>query len=178
MSALDIALIGVVGTLVSAVIAAALSGFFLLWHQRNQGRDQMRAAARAVLSEMLANAKLACHAASVVQPQIPFESAGRFSRAAWSEQLPLVAQLLNWDSLTKVRGAYDSGSAIFGSVGYDLVCSAPAEHACELQELFVGVGKEFLTAIESFVLAGLLNENETANLKADLAGLRQRIASS
>jgi hypothetical protein len=167
--------------LASAVIGALLGGYFLLRQQRNQRCDEMRAAARAVLSEMLDNAREAAFAQGLVMPPLPFTASDRFSRATWSEQLPLVAQLLNWQALLKVRRAYNSGSTVFRLVESGIKSSADQANTrritTELKDLLVGVAQEFEESLKLFPLGLLLNGEERTDFDSELVKLRDEIES-
>ncbi len=141
----------------------------------------MRAAARAVLSEMLDNAREAAFAQGLVMPPLPFTASDRFSRATWSEQLPLVAQLLNWQALLKVRRAYNSGSTVFRLVESGIKSSADQANTrritTELKDLLVGVAQEFEESLKLFPLGLLLNGEERTDFDSELVKLRDEIES-
>lgn len=137
----------------------------------------MYAAARAVLREMPSNVRGAAFAEGLVLLPIPFDAHDRFSRITWSEQLPLVARLLNWRALLKVRGAYDSGSTVFRLAASGIKSSADQANArqmtTELKELFIGVAKEFEEGLKLFPLGRLLNSEERADFDSELRKWRE-----
>lgn len=74
-------------------------------HWRN-GQRNRRAAARAVLAEMFANADRALSAEST----FVFHE---FLDGAWRTQLPLVAEFLSWPNLKTLVNAYDAAARAY-----------------------------------------------------------------
>ncbi len=99
-------------TILSAIVGAFIGGVFVLFAQYKQRQDELKAAARGLLAEMMNNTNLALRgimSAPVTYPE-------HFSIEVWTGQLPLVAQLLSWTDLDKIRDAYDIQSSVLETV--------------------------------------------------------------
>ena len=79
-------------------LAGAILGFFgSLYIQRRSAKETRRAAGRALLAELVGNYE------SLKVHERPPEG---FSRTVWDAQLPLIAQLLEWDELRLIATPY------------------------------------------------------------------------
>lgn len=160
--------------LLGALIGFTGSVVLYLWDRR----ARRRGAGRAVLAEMMANARWALN----LKGQGLSEG---FGDQAWASQLPLIAQFVPWLDLQKLVRAYDSAGRLSKQ-------TASLELKDRLNpnwnEVALGLAKEFSEAIEGLyrrvlrshdmsIFTAQLNEFDTKLKKAqDNEAVRKRQA--
>jgi hypothetical protein len=97
-------------TLLGAVVGALIGSSFLVLSQWQEARERRIAAARALLIEVIENARLAHDMVAPDQQQKPFPQSGPnpgfFNRQVWDSQMPIVAQILDLPGLKRTADAY------------------------------------------------------------------------
>lgn len=120
--------------LLGAFIGFAGSVVLYLWDRR----ARQKGAGRAVLAEMMANARWALN----LKGQGLSDG---FSDQAWASQLPLIAQFVRWPDLEKLTQAYDSAARLSKqTAGLELKDRLNPDW----NETALGLAKEFRDAIE------------------------------
>jgi hypothetical protein len=147
-----------VSTIIGAIVGGFIGGVFVLVAQYNQRQDELKAAGRGLLAEMMNNANLALRgimSAPVTYPE-------HFSIEVWTGQLPLVAQLLSWTDLDKIRDAYDIQSSVLETI--NATAKATAERnfnhaALIMADGFGALANRLVTAIVPLADAVLANDD-------------------
>jgi len=124
------------GNFFAAIAGAIVGGGFVVLAQWWQRQSERRAAGRALLIELMGNAKQALHAAKTMRDLMPVRAGERvapdkskldlelvqrllreaYSSRVWSEQLALLADRFDWPSLNYCLSAYADAAVYFQSV--------------------------------------------------------------
>jgi hypothetical protein len=98
---------GLLSGFFGAILAVILSYFGALQLQRREQRSRQRGAGRALVAELETNRRAVEKLARDLSPAKALsDSAVSYSDGVWREQLPLVAQLLDWNQLQMAARGY------------------------------------------------------------------------
>jgi hypothetical protein len=164
-----------IGNLLSGFVGAVVGVIGLLYVQHRTQAEARRAAGRAVLAEMFTNADRALSAKSTLVLH-------EFTDFAWQQQMPLVAQLLNWVDLKTLVNTYDSAARAFENAreviheGEQQVMdqSGKVRDLGRIGSWFRDVAQEWIVAMR-ILQRTVLTGNECRQLDEDIKKLETRI---
>jgi hypothetical protein len=169
---------GLVGAVIGA-IAGFLGSVLLNWLGARLNR---RAAARAVLAEMWANADRALSAESTSAIALH-----EFWSGAWRTQLPWVAAFLRWPDLKILVSAYDSAERAYENAR-DVLAKLELESQIAEERLeqrrkkvcfwFLAVADEWLKAMRVLRRAAICRWRERREFDGDIQKIEQRLNSA
>jgi hypothetical protein len=134
-----------------------LGGVFVLVAQDLQRRADLKAAGRGLLAEMMNNANLALRDVMSAPAAYP----EHFNSQVWTGQLPLVAQLLSWKEVDKIRDAYDIQFSVLKIASLAAKATAAGKHRQATKLMFEHFGTLAERLVEAMVpLADVVLENE------------------
>jgi hypothetical protein len=166
----------IVANLLSGFVGAVVGVIGLLYVQRVAQSAARRAAGRAVLAEMFTNADRALSARSTLVLH-------EFTDFAWQQQMPLVAQLLNWNDLKILVNTYDSAARAFENAR-DVIRQGEQEEAGTAAEerdfgriasWFSEIAQEWIVAMRILQRA-VLDGSERGQLDNDIAKLEEQMS--
>jgi hypothetical protein len=142
---------------VSAILGAIVGGVFVLIAQYLQHQSEKKAAGRGLLAEMMNNANLALRGVMSAPATYP----EHFSSQVWTGQLPLVAQLLTWAEVDKIRDAYDIQFSVLENASLAAKATAEGKHGQAANSMFENFGTLADRLVEAMrPLADAVLENE------------------
>jgi hypothetical protein len=173
------------GAIIGAVLGALVSGGVVLFAQWRQHVRARTAALRALFVEMMGNANAALNTSEflVLLRETPvggsrdsqsWQEVGArlaldYSNHVWTEQLPLLADRLEWPKLRTCMDAYSYASLYFHSI------RAPDNSAKFLDKAFIASACKFRKAIdEIYESKNFIRCSEKAVFEADLKLLRSK----
>lgn len=141
----------------SAILGAILGGAFVLIAQYLQRQSEKKAAGRGLLAEMMNNANLAVRGVITAPATYP----EHFSEQVWTGQLPLVAQLLSWTEVDKIRDAYDIQFSVLENASLAAKATAEGKHGQAAKSMFESFATLANRLVEAMVpLADAVLENQ------------------
>ena len=164
---------------VIGAIAGFLGSMLLNWRGTQLNR---RAAARAVLAEMWANADRALSAESTSAAALH-----EFWSGAWRTQLPWVAAFLRWPDLKILVSAYESAERAYENAR-DMLAKPERESQIAEERLeqrrkkvsfwFLAVADEWLKAMRVLRRAAICRRRERREFDDDIQQIEQRLNSA